>query len=252
MSIRALIVDDEALARKRIRTLLREHPEIDIVAECSNGEEAIDAVEAHRPDLLFLDVQMPGLSGFDVLRTLGERAPLVIFVTAFDQYALEAFRVSAVQYLLKPVEREEFSSAVQRAERLLQEPKGESLNAISDLLKQIGKPPTFLQRIVVKSRGRTLFLKIDDVDWFESEGNYVRIHIKGEKHLLRETMGGIEEKLDPQLFVRIHRTAIVNLERIEELSPTSHGEYRVVLRGGARLTLSRVYRDRIEPLLGRL
>lgn len=249
--ITALLVDDEALARKRMRSLLRDYDDFTVAAEAGEGAEALRAIEEVRPDVVFLDVQMPELNGFDVVRRLDpDHRPLIVFVTAFEQYALDAFRASAVQYLLKPVEREALKNAIDRVRRLVETKAADP--AMPELMAQLQRPRNWLQRIAVKARGRTLLFRIDQIDWFESAGNYVRLHVGREGHLLRETMSGLEEKLDPQQFVRIHRTAIVNLERIRELQPTSHGEYTVMLADDTRLTLSRVYRERIEPLLGRL
>jgi two-component system, LytTR family, response regulator len=249
--ITALLVDDEPLARKRMRSLLRDYDDFTVAGEAGEGEEALRAIDELRPNVVFLDVQMPELDGFEVVRRLDpERRPLIVFVTAFEQYALDAFRASAVQYLLKPVDREELKNAIERVRRLVEMAAPDP--AVTELLARWQRPRTFLQRIAVKSRGRTLLFRIEQIDWFESAGNYVRVHVGREGYLLRETMSAIEEKLDPSLFVRIHRSAIVNLERIRELQPTSHGEYTVMLSDDTRLTLSRVYRDRIEPLLGRL
>jgi two-component system LytT family response regulator len=249
--ITALLVDDEPLARKRMRSLLRDYDDFSVIGEAGEGEEALRAIESLRPDVVFLDVQMPELDGFEVVRRLDPaQRPLIVFVTAFEQYALDAFRASAVQYLLKPVDREALKSAVERVRRLSEAPAPEA--GVAELLAQVQRPRPFLQRVAVKSRGRTLLFRIDQIDWVESAGNYVRLHIGREGYLLRETMSALEEKLDPSQFVRIHRSAIVNLERVRELQPTSHGEYLVMLANDTRLTLSRVYRDRLEPLLGRL
>jgi two-component system LytT family response regulator len=234
-----------------MRALLRDHDDVTIAGEAADGEEALRAIAALRPQVVFLDVQMPLLDGFEVVRRIDERErPLIVFVTAFEQYALDAFRASAVQYLLKPVDRDELRKAMSRVRQLAASPRPDA--SLDDLLAQLQKPRAFLQRIVVKSKGRTLLFRIEQIDWFESAGNYVRLHVNRERYLLRETMSGLEEKLDPQQFVRIHRSAIVNLERIREMQPASHGEYVVVLHDETRLTLSRVFRDRIEPLLGRL
>jgi two-component system LytT family response regulator len=249
--IRTLLVDDEPLARKRMRTLLRDYEDFPVIGDARDGEEALRAIADLRPDVIFLDVQMPEVDGFEVVRRLDpSRRPLIVFVTAFEQYALDAFRASAVQYLLKPVDRDELQNAIVRVRQLAACPEPDGV--LSDFLTQVEKPRTFLQRIVVKSRGRTLLFRIEQIDWFESAGNYVRLHVARERYLLRETMSGLEEKLDPAQFVRIHRSAIVNLERIREMQPTSHGEYLVMLADDTRLTLSRVYRERLEPLLGRL
>ena len=257
MAIPTLLVDDEPLARKRMRSLLRDYEDFEIVGEAESGQQALEQIVALKPRVVFLDVQMPGMDGFDVVRGLPDGVrPLIVFVTAFEQYALQAFQVSAVQYLLKPLDRDELKNAIARVRQLVLTEPGEATTAITELLAHLQRPKAFLQRIVVKSKGRTLLFRIEQVDWFESAGNYVRLHVSSnggrERHLLRETMNSLEEKLDPRLFLRIHRSAIVNLERVRELQPTSHGEYVVVLADDTRLTLSRVYRDRIEPLLGRL
>ncbi len=234
-----------------MRTLLRDYDDLVIAGEAGDGEEALGAIADLRPQAVFLDVQMPEVDGFDVVRRLQPaHRPLIVFVTAFEQYALEAFRASAVQYLLKPVDREELRNAVARLRQLAAGPAGDP--AIAELLEELKKPRTFLQRIAIKARGRTLLFRIEQVDWFEAAGNYVRLHVGREHHLLRETMNALEEKLDPQRFIRIHRSAIVNLDRVREMQPSSHGEYLVMLADETRLTLSRVYRDRIEPFLGRL
>jgi two-component system LytT family response regulator len=247
--INALVVDDEPLARKRMRALLRDYEDVAVVGEASDGEEALRAVEELRPGVVFLDVQMPELDGFGVVGRIDETLrPLIVFVTAYEQYALDAFRASAVQYLLKPIDREELKKTITRVRQLTA--SRDTDGAAPDVAVQ--KSRTFLQRIVVKSKGRTLLFRIEDIDWFESAGNYVRLHVGRERYLLRETMCGLEETLDPRQFVRIHRSAIVNLERVREMQPTSHGEYVVLLNDETRLTLSRVYRDRLEPLLGRL
>ncbi|HEX9983532.1 MAG TPA: response regulator [Thermoanaerobaculia bacterium] len=252
MPISTLIVDDEPLARKRIRALLQDHPDFDVVAEAENGDEALEAIREHDPQLVFLDVQMPGLGGFDVVRSLDpEHHPLIVFVTAFEQYALQAFQVSAVQYLLKPIGREELGRTLERVRKLRAEPEDASAS-VARLLEELRDRRTFLQRVLVKARGRALLFRVEEIDWFESAGNYIRLHIGSEGYLLRETMGALEAKLDPQHFARIHRTAIVNVDRIRELQPSSHGDHTVVLKSGAQLTLSRVYRDRLDPLLGRL
>jgi two-component system, LytTR family, response regulator len=248
----ALLVDDEPLARKRMRALLGDHPDVTVIGEAGDGEEALQAIASLQPAVVFLDVQMPGADGFEVVRRLDEASrPLIVFVTAFEQYALDAFRASAVQYLLKPVERDELGKALLRVRQLVQlVPPAQP--DLTELVERLQPWRAFLQRVAVKSKGRMLLFRIEEVDWLESAGNYVRLHIGGECYLLRETMSGIEERLDPQQFLRVHRTAIINLDRLRELQPTSHGEYLVILHDDTRLTLSRVYRDRVEPLLGKL
>jgi two-component system, LytTR family, response regulator len=253
LKIRALIVDDEPLARSRIKTFLQAEPQVEVVGECSNGEEALEAIQQKAPGLLFLDIQMPGLNGFEVLEALEpQKIPAVIFVTAYDQYALKAFEVHAVDYLLKPFDRERFSRALGRAKEQSERQAAGGLNQhILALLEDLKGNNRFLERIVTKSGGRIFFLRVEEIDWIEAEGNYVRLHCGGESHLLRETMSGLETKLDPKRFLRIHRSTIMNIERVKELQPWFRGDYVVILRDGTKLTLSRGYRDRLETLLGR-
>ncbi len=251
--IRTLIVDDEPLARERIRELLSRESDIDVIGECREGREAVEVIRRDKPALLFLDVQIPELDGFEVVRSLGEgEMPVTVFVTAYDQYALQAFEVHAVDYLLKPFDEERFKRALDRARKAIQAANGHGFSdKLLALLQDLKTPQGFLERIVVKNAGRLSFLRADEIDWIESSGNYVSLHVGHESHLLRETMNGLEERLDPARFVRIHRTAIVRIEQIKELHPLFHGEYEVVLREGTRLTLSRGYRDRLPGLLGK-
>jgi len=253
MKIRALIVDDEPLARERLRTLLEADPDVEIAGECSSGRAAVAAIEKHAPDLVFLDVQMPHLDGFGVLEAIGpERMPATIFVTAYDQYALRAFEVQALDYLLKPFDRERFHKALRRAKELVRGPAGTELSRrLLALLEDLRPDPKRLQRLVLKSAGRVFFLRTDEIEWIEAAGNYLRLHVGADSHLLRETMNELETRLDPSRFIRVHRSAIVNLERIKELHPWFRGEYVIVLRTGARLTLSRGYKEKFEALLGK-
>lgn len=251
MTLRAIIVDDEPLARERVKTLLREHPDVEVIAECANADEAVTSIHTDVPDLAFIDVQMPETTGLQMLRELDQtRLPLVVFITAHDEHALEAFRANAVQYLLKPVDRTEFRTAMHRVRQLAGSRHRET-DGMRSLLASTPRPQ-FLRRVVVKSQDRTVLLRMTSIDWFESCGNYVRVHTGNEKHLLRQTMATLESKLNPQEFVRIHRTAIINLEAVTEIVSGSHGEHTVKLRNGATLTLSRTYRNRIEPLIGKL
>jgi two-component system LytT family response regulator len=256
--IRTLIVDDEPLARSGVRLLLRRHEDVEVVGECGDGYEAVEAIQDLQPELLFLDVQMPGLDGFGVLEAVGsERVPAVVFVTAYDQYALRAFRVHAVDYLLKPVEKKPFQEALDRARsRIAGGRDDEVRRRLVALLQEyrpapeepLGGPATpgrFLQRLMVKEHGRVFFLKTEAIDWFEAADNYIRIHTGGKTHLIRGTMTELEQRLDPERFVRIHRRTIVNLERIRVIHPYFKGEYMVVLTTGAELKLSRGYRDRV-------
>jgi two-component system, LytTR family, response regulator len=252
MKIRTLIVDDEPLARQRIRTLLAGEKDIDIIGECADGCQALEAVAQHRPDLVFLDVQMPLLDGFGVLEGIsGERMPTVIFVTAYDRFALKAFEVHALDYLLKPFDRQRFHKALERARVQVQHPSHSKINQqLLDLLEDVKGKNKFLDRLVVKSEGRVSFVRAEEIDWIEAAGNYLRLHVGKDTHLLRETMSKLEARLNPRQFLRIHRSTIVNLDRIRELEPTFHGDYAVLLRNGTELTLSRGYRDKLQGLLG--
>jgi two-component system LytT family response regulator len=253
--IKALIVDDEVLGRNRIREILRKDPEIDLVGECANGREAVEAVVEHAPELLFLDVQMPEMDGFAVLEALPpERIPLVVFVTAYDQYALRAFEVYALDYILKPFDIDRFRRTLQHAKSQIHRQRGSVLNqGLLNLLEELKTRPKSKHpdRLVIKSGGRVSFLKTVEIDWIESEGNYVRLHVGKETHLLRETLNQMEERLDPDQFLRIHRSTIVSLDRIKELQPWFHGEYRVLLQDGTQLLLSRKYREKLKDLLGK-
>ncbi len=249
--IKTLVVDDEPLARERLAGLLASQPDIEIVAECRDGEEAVTAVIDHAPDLVFLDVQMPQMNGFEVIEAVGgDRMPPVIFVTAYDQHALRAFEVRALDYLLKPFDRERFNEALQRARRQIERAEtGDLGRRLLALVKDLRRDQPRAERLVVKSGGRLFFLRTDEIDWVEAAGNYVRVHVGTTSHLMRETMTAIEGRLDPEKFFRIHRCRIVNMERIQELQPWLNGEYAVLLRTGTRLTLSRGYREKLQDRL---
>jgi len=247
--IRAVIIDDEELARDRLRSLLDREPDIELIGEAGDGQSAVSLIDKLKPDLVFLDVQMPELNGFEVLNALEER-PNVIFVTAHDKFALKAFDVHAVDYLLKPFDRERFQTALQRAVSKIrnqkpEEPKTE-LNAVLDEVK-----PKNVERLLVKTQGRVLLVKVGDLDWIEAADNYVTLHVGKDAHMMRETMTALEGRLPSDRFMRISRSTIVNVERIQELQPMFHGEYIVVLKNGAKLTLSRSYRDKLDQLMGR-
>jgi two-component system, LytTR family, response regulator len=252
--IRTVVVDDEPMARMRLLTLLQPETDIDVIAECADGAEAAAAFLQHAPDLVFLDVQMPGLDGFGVFQQIGpERMPIVIFVSAYDEYALKAFEVHAIDYLLKPFGRERFQKTLQHARASLERRRAGDLGRrLLALVNDIKPEPPRLERLVVKSGGRVFFLRTDDIDWIEAAGNYVRLHLGGESHLFRETMNHMEQRLDVRRFSRIHRSRIVNTERIKELQPWFNGEYIVVLRNGTKLTLSRGYRERLQEQLGKM
>ena len=241
MRIRALIVDDEALARGRIRKLLDSEPDLEIMGECSNGPEAITFIQQQRPDLLFLDVQMPEVSGFDVLRALpAEIWPAVIFVTAHDQHAVAAFEVQALDYLLKPFTQARLLAAVQRAHQHLETRNLAAANQqLAEWLKSSKAEPACLSRIAVKTGTQTLFIRVEDLDYIESVGNYALLHTRAENHLLRETLTNLEAKLSPRQFLRISRSILVNLERIKGLQSTPRGEQLVVLQDDRQLMMTR-------------
>jgi two-component system, LytTR family, response regulator len=247
--IQTVLADDEVLARQKLRQLLRDEPEIDVVGEGATASETIDLVRSTKPQLLFLDIQMPGMDGFDIATALCsskiEPTPHIIFTTAHDQYALRAFEIHAVDYLLKPFTRERLSSAVGRVRKEIslasQPPAG------NDAAGRNGS--RYTTRIVFKSRGRIVFLPVSDIRWISAEENYVRICTQGETHLLRETMARLEEKLDPEMFLRVHRSSIVNLQHVKEVRTEADGEYAVVLVNGEKLTMSRGYRSRINGWL---
>jgi len=249
-TIKALIVDDEPLARERIKRFLTDERDIELVGECADGHEAVSAIQTLAPDLVFLDIQIPELDGFGVLEAVGvERMPAVIFVTAYDRYALQAFDVNALDYLLKPYNRERFHKAVERARAQLSNgAKGELSERLLSLLENLQPEQRHLERLMIKSSGRVFFLRTTEIDWIEAEGNYLRLHVGKESHLLRETMNRLAAKLDQDKFLRIHRSTLVNIERIKELQPLFSGDYVVILRDGKQLTLSRSYRDKLLEL----
>jgi two-component system, LytTR family, response regulator len=261
--IRALIIDDEPAARDAIRSLLAGDADIHIVGECADGHTALRAIANTSPDLLFLDVQMPEMDGFTMLRQLDPaRLPVVVFVTAFDQYALQAFDVHATDYLLKPFDDDRFRDAVARAKQSVRAGQlgrlSEELRALLDGVAPAGPghrtaaaAGPYLKRLVIKSGGRVTLLNVRDIDWIEAEGDYVKIHVAKAWHLLRETMKRLETQFDPGRFVRIHRSTIVNVERIKELQPYFRGEYVVILQDGKSLKLSRGYKEHLESVLGR-
>lgn len=250
MKINTLIVDDEPLARDRVKRFLRDESDIRIIGECGNGKEAVAAIKEQKPDLVFLDIQMPEKNGFEVVKALDEQhMPSVIFVTAYDQYALQAFDVHALDYLLKPFNRERLHKAVSHARDQIETKRIGNLDErLSSLIADLRGEKKYLERLVVKSVGRVFFLKVDEIDWIEAAGNYVKLHTGREAHMIRETMNGIEGKLDPDKFLRIHRSTVVNIDRIKELHPMFSGDYAVILRNGTELALSRNYRERLLEL----
>jgi len=242
--IRTIVVDDEPLARERLRTWLAREADFSVVGECSQGEEAVEVLRRERPDLVFLDVQMPGLTGVQVLEALGQDAPpAVVFVTAHEHFAVDAFEVQAVDYLLKPVSRERFKTALERVAKRLAGP-GPGATA-----SPAAADPKLPERLSVKHNGRIVFVPVADIDWVGSADNYVELHVGAQTFLLRETMTAITQRLPADRFVRISRTAIVQVGRVRQLEPLFHGEYSVELVSGAKLTLSRSHRDQL-PRLG--
>ena len=261
--IRVLVVDDEALARRRLKRLLSEHEDVRVVAECANGRDAIEALRTHDVDLVFLDVQMPGVDGFDVVRTVGvERMPFVVFVTAYTDFALRAFDVHAIDYLVKPSSEERLRATLDRVRgflgdragassgRQLQEMLARALaTAGAAVQTQAPSAPPPPDRIRIREGDRVLFVKVRDVDWFEADGNNVKVHLGRAVHQMRETMTAVEKSLDPARFARIHRSAIVNLERVRELEPWFAGDAILVLQSGERLKVSRTYREQLQETL---
>ena len=255
--IKALIVDDEPLARQNIRLLLQEDPEVEVVGECGSGAEAVKAIQKHSPELLFLDIQMPLMSGFEVLEKIdAEKIPAIVFVTAFDQYAIRAFEVHALDYLLKPFDDARFEKALRQAKKQIEQREINQLSKrLVRLLEDRGAQPnkartiTYLSRLMVKSASRVFFLKVDEIDWIEAADYYVKLHVGRKGHLLRETMSDMEAKLDPEKFLRIHRSAIVNLDRVKEMHAHFNGEYLVILHDGTELKLSRSRREQLQQML---
>jgi two-component system LytT family response regulator len=234
--MRVLVVDDEAWARRNLTVLLRHDPDIGAVVECESGSAAIEEIRKSKPDLVFLDVQMPGCGGFDVLELLGSDLPTIIFVTAYDEYALRAFEAGALDYLLKPFDDARFRRALDRAK--------------DKLAHYTPVQPHGMQRLVVKCRGEVLFLNVADIDWIEAAGYYVCLHVGSDTHVIRRTLLELERDLGDEKFIRIHRSIIVNLERIRGLELRSEGEYEVVLKSTVRLRLSRRFRKRLQDRMG--
>ena len=258
--LRAVIVDDEPAARRGVRLLLDREGGVDVVGEAATGLEAVELIRREKPDLAFLDVQMPGADGFEALAELdGATAPAVIFVTAYDEHALRAFEVNAVDYLLKPYDDARFFASLRRAREEIRRRQADQVNErltqLLDYLRHTRGPASAApedrsgDRILVKSSGEIFFLKADEIDWIEAEGDYMKFHVAGRSHLMRETMARLEARLDPKRFIRIHRSTIVNVDRLRKLSPSFAGDYAVILLDGTRLKLSRGYHERIAALL---
>jgi two-component system LytT family response regulator len=251
MPLTTLIVDDEPLAREGLRVLLSRDPEVSTIREARDGREAVAAIRESNPDLVFLDVQMPEMDGFEVVRKIAaEHMPQVVFVTAHDQYAIQAFEINAVDYLLKPVIEERFVKALVRAKGRLRSNVAADLNRqIISLLETIASPRSYVKRLAVRSGGKAVFVDVEDVDWIEGAENYAELHAGQVSHLLHVTMNTLEKSLDPEIFLRIHRSIIVNLGRIKNLQSGAHGEYLITLRDGARLQSGRTYSSRLRALI---
>jgi two-component system LytT family response regulator len=266
--IKVILVDDEPLAVRGMKLRLAEFPEIEVIAECANGREAVKEIKAKSPDLIFLDIQMPGLDGFGVVRALiGAPAPLIIFVTAYDKYAIDAFEANALDYLVKPVDEERLKDAIHRAREAIRSRAAASresklvelLASLSegeqDQIKELIQDPAWMEkdryseRLSFKDGSKVVMLNADDIDWIDAAGDYMCIHAAGKTHIIRETMKTLQQRLDPSRFQRIHRSAIVNIKKVKELHPHSNGEYFVILENGSELKLSRSYKDVVARFL---
>jgi two-component system, LytTR family, response regulator len=249
MKFRALIVDDEPWARTRISSLLSVEADFTVARECAGGGEAVAAIVELEPDVVFLDVQMPEIGGFEVVEAIGADAmPVVIFATAHQEYALRAFDAGAVDYLLKPVDEARFRRTLERVRRDLETPAAAS-SALRETMAQVRKGAQFAERLVVNTDGRVVFVKVADIDWLEAAGNYVTIHAGREKFMFRETLRSLCERLDPAKFARLHRSSVVNVERLRELLPWSRGEQIAVLYDGTQLPIGRAFRDRLMEVM---
>lgn len=247
--IRVLIIDDERPSRRKIRRFLESELDIEVVGEAGDGREAIAIIQSEKPDLIFLDVQMPGLDGFGVIDALdGQSMPQVVFVTAHDQFALRAFEVHALDYLLKPFDLERFRKVLSRARAQLQRNKTDDMDKMSKLLKEIREAERYAERLLINSEGRAFFLQVDRINWIEAAKNYVNIHTGNDAYLLRGTIDGLHKKLDPSRFIRVNRSQIANIDSIKELQPWFHGEYRIILKDGTEMMWSRRYLDRSSDL----
>ena len=256
MSVRTLIVDDERMARKRLRTLLAADADVDVVGEAGNGRDAVAAIHDRAPDLVFLDIQMPELDGFSVVQSVGvENMPVTVFVTAFDQYALKAFDAHALDYLTKPFDRERFQTSLARAKQQValrasarNMKPSDATDRLVSLLSDMRRKHEYSDRLMVKSAGRVIFLRVDEIDWIEAAGSYVRLHVGRDSHLLHEGITAVMARLDPTRFGRVHRSTIVNLDRVRELQPWFHGDAIAILRDGTKIQVSRTYRESLSTL----
>ena len=247
--IRTIIVDDESLARDRLRQLLQNESEVELIGECADGHSAVATIREQSPELVFLDVQMPELDGFGVAEAIGTGPkPVIVFVTAHDKFALRAFEVHAVDYLLKPFDRERFQKALRRAIDQVKQSEGSAIVERQAAMIAELKSPKITDRLAVKSGGTVVWVRLDEIDWIGSADNYAELHVGAKSHLMRETLGALESRLDPKIFVRISRSIIVNAQRIKELHRLFYGGYELVLQNGTKLTSSRRYRDKLKQL----
>jgi two-component system, LytTR family, response regulator len=254
-NIRAIIADDEKFAREAVRTFLKKHKHIDLIAECANGIDTVNAVNSLTPDLLFLDIQMPGLNGFEVIKELDDSTrPIIVFTTAYDKFALKAFEVSVIDYLLKPFDQDRFDQSLIKACSYLEGVRHMNSDQGIEKLLEVYTPEKpkneLISRLLVREARKLLLVDVTDILWFEASGDYVIIHLNKKKHLLNDSLNKLETKLNPSLFVRIHRSAIVNVNYIQEFYPHTNGEYFITLGNGTRLKLSRTYKKSAKPVLG--
>ena len=251
VTLRVVVVDDEPLARTRLKRLLIDHDDIELIAECGDGASAVHAIETTTPDLVLLDIQMPELDGFDVLQALEmPELPAIIFVSAFDQYALRAFQVHALDYVLKPVESDRLGDALAHARARIADRRSSSVG-LPSLLRDLRRDRPYLARVPVRADGRVKVIDLGTVDWIGAADNYVALHAGTREYLVRDTITRLEQRLDPRHFVRIHRSTIVRIDRISELVPDLHGDFRVVLKNGTVLAMSRTFRSGVEDRFGR-
>lgn len=248
-ALRIIFADDEPLARSRMRRMLQEQPDIEIVAECSTGKQTVETVLSEKPDLLFLDIEMSGMDGFKVVDELAGNLPYIVFVTAYNQYAIRAFEVCALDYLLKPFNSERLGKTLDRARELIKDSDQFSERLIR-LLEELRGKSQYMERLVIKDERRIWFINVNKIDWFEADGKYVQVHTGKNAHLVRESLTSLEGRLDPKMFARVHRSTIVNINSISELQPWFHGDYRILLKDGTELILSRTYRKHFRDLLG--
>ena len=250
--ISVIIVDDEPFARKKIRTLLKQENEFEIIGECKNGREAIFSIQTLQPNVVFLDIQMPEINGLEVLEALEmQQYPIIVFVTAFDKFAVNAFEKHALDYLLKPFDFERMQKTLNRIRSQIQLKQGEIINArLNSLMTHLDNRDHFPKRFMIKSTNEIYFVPAEEIDWIEAAGNYVTLHVGKKGHLLRTTMAGIEKKLNPEKFIRVHRSQIVNVNRIKKLEPDHHGDYFIILHDNYELTLTRTYRENLFKHFG--